>query len=245
MTNVSLQEVAAEVAKALAYPKVNNEAALVVTPLLYPGGSRVVVRIMEAPGGGFLVSDYGAARRESELMGGHRVFTRIARDVAARHSVRFDSDMFFDLEVPREALATAVMAVSNASKTATDATAETLSERRANDFREQLWDKLDRAFVGMQVQRQVEVRGASAPWQFDAAVSLRDTIAVFDVVVPHATSVHAAVAKFLDLRDAGEKAPHRIAVLTEPTETPHKALLGRTARMVNLTSAAEGFRIAA
>lgn len=244
MAETSLHEIAAEVAKALAYPKVNNEAALVVTPLLYPGGARVVVRLMDASGG-FLVSDYGAGRRESELMGGHRIFTRIARDVASRHGVRFDSDMFFDLEVPREALIAAVIAVSNASKTATDATAEALSERRANDFREQLWDKLDLAFADAQVQRQVEVRGASSVWQFDAAVPLDGNIAVFDVVVPHAMSVHAAVSKFLDLRDAGDSAPHRVAVLAKRSETPHIPLLGRTARMIDLASTADRFRSAA
>lgn len=239
-TSLSLSDVAAEVAAALSYPKISNEGSLVVTPLLYPGGARTVVRLLDAEGG-YLVSDYGAGRREAELMGGHRVFTRIARDTAARYQVRFDSDMFFDLEVPREALVAAVIAVANASKVAVDATAEALSERRANDQKTLMWEKLDTAFGGG-VEKQASVRGATASWDFDARIATPTGEIVFDLVRPFPSSVHAAVAKFLDLQDVGAAAPRRFAVISDMKETPHLALLGRTARIIDLKSRASQFK---
>lgn len=241
---LSLSVLAEEVARALSYHKTGNEGALVVTPLLYPGGSRVVVKLEESEKD-YLVSDYGAGRREAELMGGYRLFTRIARDAAKRYSVRFDSDMMFDLDVPREALTMAVIAVANASQNAVEQTAERLSERRAADQREQLWEKLEKAFRTADVHRQAPVKGASSIWEFDAVVEWNGHQAIFDLVLPHTNAVNAAVAKFLDVRDLGSSAPERVAVVTETAETPHLPLLGRTAKIIPITSGLSAFRHAA
>ena len=97
---LSINQIADEVARALAYSKCSNEGAMIVTPLIYPGGGRVVLRFQESPTG-FFISDNGSGRREAELMGGKAIFTRIARLAAERFGVRFDSDMIFDLDVPR------------------------------------------------------------------------------------------------------------------------------------------------
>lgn len=241
---ISLNQIAEEVARALSYSKSTNDSAMVVTPLVYPGGARVVLRLEDSPGG-YFVSDGGAGRREAELMGGRTVFTRIARSAAERFSVRFDSDLIFDLEVPREALVAASIAVANASKAAVDATAEKLSEKNAADQREKLWERLEAAFPGAYVVREALFTGASAEWRFDAIIDQTGVRAVYDLVSPHATSVHSAVSKFLDIRDLGEVAPSRVAVTLSRNDTPHLPLLGRTAKIIDISSRIETFRQAA
>ncbi|MEC5322759.1 hypothetical protein [Aurantimonas sp. A3-2-R12] len=244
LNELSISSVAEEVARALAFATSSNEGAMIVTPLLYPGGGRVVIRIAESEFG-FFVSDFGAGRREADLLGGERIFTRIARQTASRFDVRFDSDMIFDIEVPRPALVMATMAVANASKAAVQETAERLSEKRAEDQRASLWMKLEKVFPQTEIIREGSVVGASASWEFDAIVAKDDRQAVFDVVVPHTSAVHHAVSKFLDVRDLGDSAPSRIAVVTDEASTPHLALLGRTAKIIPLRSGAAAYRGAA
>ncbi|MGO4439347.1 hypothetical protein [Rhizobium sp. RAF56] len=217
---------------------------MIVTPLVYPGGARVVLRLQESPTG-FFVSDNGAARSEADLMGGRAIFARIARGLAERFSVRFDSDMIFDLDVPREALVSAAIAVGNASKYAVDHTAERLSERNASDMRQKLWERLAAVFPRAFVEREAMFMGASSEWKFDAVMESDEHKSVFDLVTPHAASVHAAVSKFLDVKDLGDGAPVRVAVAIDRQKTPHLPLLGRTAKIIDLGSGAEIYKNAA
>lgn len=244
INGLSISQIAEEVARALSYSKANNDGAMIVTPLVYPGGGRVSLRFQESPTG-YFVSDYGSARREAELMGGRSAFTRIARMAAERYSVRFDSDMMFDIDVPREALVAASIAVANASKFAVDRIAEKLSEEHASDQRVKLWERLEAAFPGAYLVREAAFMGASSQWKFDAVLRNDNGHSVFDIVSPHATSVNAAVAKFLDIKDLGVSAPGRIAVAVEKQNTPHLALLGRTAKIIDISSRVETFRAAA
>lgn len=244
MDKQSLTQIADEVARALSYSKSATEGAFVITPLVYPGGGRVVLRIQDSPTG-FFVSDNGAGRREADLMGGRAMFSRIAKNAAERFSVRFDSDMIFDLDVSREALVAASIAVANASKFAVEQTAERLSEHHAFDQKTRLWERLAAAFPGAYVAREASFRGASADWKFDAIIEIENHRAIYDVVLPHPNSVHTAVSKFLDVRDLGDKAPSRIAVALDVNSTPHLPLLGRTAKIIELTSRAEVFKLAA
>lgn len=239
-----LSQIAEEVARALSYSRSSADGAMVVTPLLYPGGGRVVLRFQDSPGG-FFISDNGAGRREADLMGGRNVFARVAKSAAERFAVRFDSDMIFDLEVPREALIAASIAVANASKLAVDQTAEKLSEHHASDQRSRLWERLESAFPGAFVAREAAFKGASAEWKFDALVEINNHRAVYDLVLPHANSVHTAVSKFLDLRDLGENSPSRVAVIVNRDTTPHLPLLGRTAKIIDIANRAEAFKQAA
>lgn len=241
---ISINAIAEEVARALSYSRCGNDGAMVVTPLIYPGSSRVVLRFQESEGG-YFISDLGAGRREAELMGGDAIFTRIAKASAERFGVRFDSDMIFDLEVPREALVAAAIAVANASKEAVDHTAARVSEKRALDQKERLWSRLAAAFPGAYVAREIAIRGASSPWNFDAMIEVNHKKSLFDLVSPHPTSVHAAVAKFLDIQDLGDESPIRVAVTVDKDHTPHLPLLGRTAKIIQLNSAIETFKMAA
>lgn len=247
MTNASLLsigDVAQDVARALVRVTLRDAAARVSTPLLFPCGSRIGVEISRHRNG-FLVSDMGAALQEAELMGGDRPFARIAGEIARKLGVRFDQHMFFDLEVPEDELVVAVIAVANAAKSAVEATALQLAAREPVDLRAVLWARLDGLFKGVKVHRNQKLKGSSDEWTFDAVVESNKGLTLFEIVPPHANAVNGTVVKFLDIRDLGDTAPGRVAVVTSKEKTPHLALLARTAKVIGHDASDEVLRMAA
>jgi hypothetical protein len=194
---------------------------------------------------GFLVTDAGGARREAGLMGGERTFVRVAGEIAERFGVRFDRNMIFEMEVTIDELVVVVAAVANAAKTAVENTSMILATTEHADSRAVLWDKLGRVYGSKKIQQKAKIRGKSDSWEFDAAVETNGHIALFEVIGPNANAVNSAVTKFLDVKDIGEKAPKRIAVLTSKTGTPHLPVLGRTATLIAIDAPNEAFLKAA
>lgn len=228
----SLSSVAEDMARSLAFAQNTGGQQQIVTPLLYPSGACVVLRL-DVSREGYFVSDAGAGRREAELMGGDRIYGRIAAEQAKRHSVNFDSDLVFDIEVPMEALVTAAIAVANASKDAVRDTAEKLSERKADAQRERLWRTLFGIFPRDRVFENVEFSGRSEIWKFDALVQM-DRPLLFHTVAPSSISVQSAVARFLDVKDNGGNETVRVSVATSLHQTPHLQLLTRISRVVEI-----------
>lgn len=194
---------------------------------------------------GFLVSDVGGARREAGLLGGEKAFQRIASDVARKFSIRFDSNMMFDVNVVEPELIVAVVAVANAAKTAVENALIYLASVDHADYRATLWDRLEGLYGSSKVDRRPKIMGASDRWDFDAAILGEGRLSVFELVVPNANAVNSAVTKFLDVSDLGETAPRRIAVLTSPNVTPHLAILARTATILTADAPDEDYRKAA
>ncbi|MBV8752470.1 MAG: hypothetical protein JO328_06390 [Hyphomicrobiales bacterium] len=194
----------------------------------------------------FLVSDAGGARREAGLLGGERTFAQIAREIAERFGVRFDRNMFFDIDVPGDALVVAVVAVANAAKIAVENTALNLASVQHADYRAHLWERLDRVYGPTAVSRKRTFKGSSSEiWEFDAAIKMGSQLTLFELVVPYANAVNSAITKFLDIQDLGTSAPNRIAVLTDIEKTPHLAVLARTARYIPVQASDEDYRRAA
>lgn len=244
MPDLAVNDVAKEVAQALSFARETNGVPMIVTPLIYPGGARVVLRIEETAEG-YIVSDYGAGRREAELMGGSHIYNGIAKRCAERFSVRFDNHMVFDIEVPREALVAASIAVAHASQQAVVTMAEALSERRARDERIALFDILKSVYPRDVIMTGARFSGHSDSWEFDAIIQLDGRPALFEVVTPYPAAVNSALAKFLDVKDAGEDKTTRVAVPTSVEKTPHIQLLSRTARIVSIDAPTAAFQLAA
>jgi hypothetical protein len=241
----TLTSVAERVAGALVRLSTHDgQTARLSTPLLYPGGGMIGVEISRLRDG-FLVTDAGGARREAGMLGGERTFMRIAGDVAQRYGVRFDHNMIFDVEIAEDELVVAVISVANAAKSAVETTAMHLAATEHSDYRAMLWHRLERIYEPKLISRNRPVRGSSDEWKFDAVVSIGSTLALFELVSPHANAVSSAVTKFLDIRDLGETAPHRVAVLTKRTETPHLPVLARTARVISMDDSDDVYRRAA
>jgi len=242
----SLSEVAGAVAQALIRVSTNNETARLSLPFIYPGGSMVGIEISRLRDD-FLVTDAGGARREAELLGGEKSFYRIASEVAQRFFVRFDHNMFFDLNVDEPQLVSAVVAVANAARTAVENTAMHLASVEHADFREYLWDRLEMSYgPNAKIERRTfRFKGSAEQWDFDAGVQSDRQISLFEIVTPNANSVNSAVTKFLDVRDLGTLAPRRVAVLTKIDKTPRLAVLGRTARVISIDAPDDDYRKAA
>jgi hypothetical protein len=194
---------------------------------------------------GFLVSDGGGGRREAGLLGGERSFVQLAPDVATRYGVRFDHNMFFDINVERDELVIAVAAIANASKAAVEATATRLAAVEHADYQAMLWETLERVFTKTRLVKEIEYKGKSELWEFDAAVQTGKQLSLFEIVTPYANSVNGAVTKFVDVKDLGEEAPNRIAALTNKDKTPHLAVLASTARWIAANANDEVYRQAA
>jgi hypothetical protein len=229
-TNIS--QIATEVARALVHITVREESARLSLPLLYPGGSMVGVEISRLRDG-FLVSDAGAARREAGLLGGERSFSQLAPAIAVRYGVRFDHNMFFDVNVSRDELVIAVAAIANASKAGVEETAIRLAVVEHADYQAMLWSKLERIFPPKTVARKQPYRGQHEDWEFDAAVSRGGRLSLFEIVTPYANSVNSAITKFVDIKQLGDAAPNRIAILTNKERTPHFSVLASTARWIS------------
>lgn len=243
-TLLSVKDFANDIARALVRVSLRDSAARISTPLLFPGGAFVGVEIARNRGG-YLVSDMGGAMREAELMGVERQFSRIAPEVARRYGVRFDHHMLFDIEVSSDDVKSAVIAIANAAKSAVEATAMQAAAREPINLEAMMFARLERIFARGRVRREPLVRGSSDDWRFDAAVETDRGMTLFEFISPHANAVSSAVTKFLDVRDLGEAAPGRVAVLQNKATTPHIAVLARTATIIGHTDADDVFLRAA
>lgn len=239
-----ISQIATEVARALVRISAREESARLSLPLLYPGGSMVGVEISRLRDG-FLVSDAGAARREAGMLGGERSFIQLAPQIATRFGVRFDHNMFFDVNVSRDELVIAVSAIANASKAGVEETAMRLAVVEHADYQAMLWTKLDHVFTPKVVARKLPFRGRHEDWEFDAAVQIGGKTSLFEIVTPYANSVNSAVTKFVDVKDMGDGAPNRVAILTNKDRTPHLSVLASNARWIQYDANDESYRAAA
>jgi hypothetical protein len=108
-----------------------------------------------------------------------------------------------------------------------------------------LWSRLEHIYDPKFISRNRPVRGSSDERRFDAVVTLGSKLSLFELVSPHPNAVSSAVTKFLDIRDLGDVAPRRIAVLIKKDETPHLPVLARTARVVSVNDPDDVYRQAA
>src|SRR5919108_5040754 len=73
--------------------------SFISTPLLYPSGASVLVRVQEAGNDRCFVSDVGMGYQEAEMMGASLIYARHARSVAEEAGVGFDDHTFFVLDI--------------------------------------------------------------------------------------------------------------------------------------------------
>jgi hypothetical protein len=231
LTAHNLKTIAEGIAHALVDTTVKGGSAFISTPLLYPSGSHVVVRL-DGTGDRWFVSDDGYGHLEAQMMGGLSTFRRLAMTLADRAGVQFDERCFFVLEAEREALPGAVITLSNVSKQAVERTAFAIEERRIAISRDVFERRLIAAFDSRSIAHNISIVGASGKeWEVDAGITSDSRVErLFEFVTPRSASVAAAVMKFTDIR-ALESPPRTAAVLSDRsrTEAPLVSLLSRVA----------------
>ena len=217
LADVALKEAVEDAVPRLVSTAHMPEGSYVTTPLLYPSGSSVVVRVS----GGqdrFFVTDFGLGRTEAEMMGGERIFSRSAYQIAATAGVGFDQNAFFAIEVARDRIAGAITAIASCSLEAVVMTAFRISERASNAASEVLVDQLEAAFGQPAVLRHDKVIGASNhEWEFSASVTVRERKSLFEVATKHPNSVAAVSTKMNDVARL-ERAPKRVVMVHRKAE---------------------------
>jgi hypothetical protein len=230
--NPLFQQLVDNVAHQLVATEHRVGGSFVRTPLLYPGGANVVVRIEEGSNK-FFVSDFGLGFQEAELMGAGLMYARNAKPIADAAGVRFDNQAFFVLEASKEQLTGAVVTVANCSLEATMRAADALAEKTFEDSKILLFERLVSVFSPKAVAKNVEVVGASnQKWKVSTIVILPDQSTLFEPVTKHPNSVAAASMKFGDIA-LREAAPARVAVIHKGAEFgPLLTVLSRSASII-------------
>jgi hypothetical protein len=235
-----------EVAMALVSSTVDGPSFVVNTPLIYPSGTHVTVRL-DGDGRHYFVSDDGGGYLEADHMGAASTYARISSRLAADLGLQFDDNCFYEVGVGREKLVIAVIAIANASKQAIDQTAVRLGDQNYKFDDSELIDRLVAIFGEPKVRAKPELLGASnRSWRFAATVDAQGHQTVFDLVKPSFQSIMPAVAKFRDISDLTD-APQRVAVLSDRKafDDADYNLLSRSAKIIDFAAQDDTYRRAA
>ncbi|WP_395675521.1 hypothetical protein [Inquilinus sp.] len=205
---------------------------LIHLPLLYGGGSHVVVNVSPM-GSECLVSDMGLAHQEAEMSGSSAFFVRAARTVAERTGVSFDLYSMFVGRASLEQLPSVIAAVASASKEAADQALTKAIEKKYRERSDRLIDRLQRLFPATAIHPDAEIKGASShSWEVTALVDVDDHQSAFQAVSLHPNSIYAASTMFHDLALL-PFAPKRIAVVSNRDQLgSYEAILSQAASVV-------------
>ena len=213
---------------------VNHDAghSFISTPLVYPNGTSVVIRIEDAQGE-YLVTDFGVGSEEAAMMGASAMYSRCARVVSEAANIGFDNHSFFAIRVTREQLAGAVVTVANCSKEAVNIMAYKLADRRTKDAEEMLYNRLIGIFPKQRIARDVSIVGQSnTEWHVATLVRGEQCQTIFEPVSAHHVSVCAAATKFHDIAEV-EDAPSRVAVVEKKVDLKtYLAVLSQSASVI-------------
>jgi hypothetical protein len=193
-----MQNIVAEVSKALCGGHVRNSSLFVRTGAAYPNGVGAITRI-DRDRNGFIVSDDGYASTIAETMKAVPAFNKIASGVAARSGVLFEKGTLLLTDIERGALPVAVSLIANSSCRAIERLVASLEQPRIRRARD-LFDKRLRAAFGDKIKFDIEHQGATGhDWRFDAGLERGGLIVrLFELVSPTTQSVALANLKIVD-----------------------------------------------
>lgn len=190
--------------------------ARVETTTLLPGGM-VVTLALRRQGDRYVVDDEGCGRTALAALGIQdltRADVRRGTDIADMLGMTFAQNMFRLSDVAESQLQSAISFVSEACRNWAATTAEVRQKSRDRDVASRAVERLRASFPSMDVQVERELPGASTKLhRFDVVVSLpRERFAVFETLLPAASSIAAAHLKFYDLGQAHPNWPREALV---------------------------------
>ena len=210
--------------------------SFISTPLMYPNGTSVVVRIEDARDE-YFVTDFGMGYEEATMMGASNMYSRSAKAIADAARVGFDRHSFFAIRVTREQLAGAIVTVANCSKEAVNIVAYKLADRKSEDAIEMLYSRLVAVFPKRIIARDISVIGHSnTEWHVATMVKAEGRPTIFEPVSAHHVSIFAASTKFQDIAEVDD-APSRVAVVEKKADLKtYLAVLSRSASVIERES---------
>ncbi len=221
MSHADLEAIGNDVAKALSRSRVRNSSVFVATPIVYPNGTGVAVKIDQGKDG-YVITDDGYAEVIAEDMGALSAMHRVATGVALRAGLKYERGTFSIEGVERNVLHVAVASVANASAQAVERTLASVEKPRLTRSREVFDKRLKEAF-GDAVSFDVEHLGATGRrWDFSAGVSYAGTFErLFELVSPSIQAVGIANMKISDVRSMTDPPTVTAALIdydkTDPT----------------------------
>jgi len=242
----ALERIAQELASKLAFARVQGTDVIVQTPVAFPSGRMIGIKIIGGPSH-FTITDNGAVMREAEFMGSEDICRREARKVAKEFDLVFNDWELFEAKAPLERLAGFVSILANAAAITMIRTSDKFAEKFEIRRKEELAVRLMRIYGDNKVLKDVDVAGSSAKsWKFDAQVALKSgRMGLFSLVTPSPTSIAFAYSKLDDVSRLPQP-PFLAAVLDGTFEPGDRSLLSRAARKVlNVNDNDDVFRLAA
>jgi hypothetical protein len=229
-----LRDVAEAVARGLASVHVNGAGYFIRTPVMFPGGSSVVVRI-DGSRDTFFVSDYGVGYQEALMMNASLSYTHFAAAIAQRVGIEFDQRTFFVARATRDELPAVVMLVANCAQRAVIETSFNVEEKRIEIDRERFAARLVGAFGSKRVVLNAEVRGASTmSWPVLARVEANDQVVLFEHAKANKNSVVNIAAKFHDIARLRQPPRRVVSVKSKREMNEFLGLLSQAADVIEI-----------
>jgi hypothetical protein len=235
MTTQPLSGLGESIARGLATSNITAGRCFITTPLTYPSGTAVIVRIDGAPNRVF-VSDEGMGYEEALTFNAPTEYAAAARTLVEGRGIDFDGRAFYVPDASLAELVGAVGAIANCSQRAVIETTLRHEARRIDTDRVMLLERLESAFGRTHVEKDVIVRGASnVEWDVTARIAGRDNVvSIFDYARPHRNSVTSTVAKFHDIARL-DAPPRRIVTVRDYAEMgKFIGLLNQAAEVIEL-----------
>lgn len=230
------------IADALVHVRETPKGGTIVTPVLFPSGAHVSVRIV-LESDHCLITDDGAAFAEADMMGAGDIFKRAGRTVAEEAGIRFNSYEIFEANASLETAPGIVAIIADAARRTIQITAERMAKRLFEETRVDVVDRLIDAFGPHSVRRDAPISGASTHgWTVDAFIDVGPGVAV-EVISPAPVSVSSSYMKLDDIRRL-ENAPRTVGALTSRRafKADQLLILGRTARLIDARSPMDELR---
>ena len=214
-TSGSLRETAESVARQIVGVDHTSARSLIWTPLTFPSGSFVGVRLTNG-GGTYSLSDMAMSYEETRNVRAQRAFNRHAPKLAEESGVDFDKRSFLLSGIEREQLPGAVITLANCALSAVTLAVHKQSVLDAKESERRLFERLQRLF-GHAEEHRIITGASGTDWDVDASVMVHGRQVLFEAVGSSKQSIYAAVAKYHDIARLPE-APVRIASVSKREE---------------------------
>jgi hypothetical protein len=218
-----------------------EEGSRVTTHCLYPSFDQVNVFVVRI-GEGFRIHDGGGAVRSAWLHGREEsLVSRMLTKQAMRYQIRVQDDSLI-ADVPSiEWLASAVLAVANASAAAAHAAVDRFVSATETVLKDKILKVLRSTVSHSTIAAEYEVAGKSKMHRFDFAVTEFDgSILLLNAVAPHHISVSAKYVAFSDLIHRDDVRTDRWAVHDRELERSDVSLLQQVADIVPMSALPKG-----
>ncbi|MES2845901.1 MAG: hypothetical protein V4747_12800 [Pseudomonadota bacterium] len=206
-------------------------------PIVLPSGSVATVTVCtEGSDDSFMVTDDGASL--FEIASGafsETLFTRVAKERCERYGASFDGAAMLYFRVSSGRLRGAIVAMANLMKEVVDETVHRSINQKARQIDHELWDKLERTFVGCEVVRRAHFLGEStADHQFSAILTTDRGLVAFDTFTAQGNSINSVYTKMADI-GRNENPPKGIAVTRRMSDIgPKLNLVTSVAQVVEI-----------